>query len=92
MRRLLRHRPSPAMLIALLALFVALGGSAYAVSTVGARDIKSGAVGTRAIANNSVRATDIRTAAVTSRDVKDNSLTNADIDNSHAARLERHEC
>jgi hypothetical protein len=70
------------MLTALLALFVALGGSAYAVSTVGPRDIKTGAVGTRAIANNSVRATDIRTAAVTSRDVKDNSLTNADIDNS----------
>jgi hypothetical protein len=40
------------MLTALLALFVALGGSAYAVSTVGPRDIKTGAVGTRAIANN----------------------------------------
>jgi hypothetical protein len=76
------RRPSPAMLTALLALFVALDGSAYAVSRVGPRDIKTGAVGTQAIANNSVRATDIRTAAAASRDVKNNSLTNADIDNS----------
>ena len=30
MKRLLRRRPSPAMLVALLALFVAMGGSSYA--------------------------------------------------------------
>jgi hypothetical protein len=70
------------MLIALLALFVALGGTSYAVTTIGSRDIKTGAVGTRAIANNSIRSGDIRNGVVTSQDVKDNSLTNADIDNS----------
>jgi len=32
-------KPSPAMAVALLALFVALGGSAYAVNTVGSADI-----------------------------------------------------
>ena len=70
------------MLTALLALFVALGGSAYAAATIGSRDIKTGAVGTRAIANNTIRSADIRNGVVASQDVKDNSLTNADIDNS----------
>ncbi|HEX7299668.1 MAG TPA: hypothetical protein VF257_11720 [Solirubrobacteraceae bacterium] len=82
MGRLLRHRPSPAMVIALLALFVALGGSSYAAIKIGARNIKTGAVGSRAIANNSIRSTDIRDGFVTGQDVRDNSLNNADIDNS----------
>jgi len=69
------------MLVALLALFVALGGSSYAAIKVGSRDIRTGAVGTRAIANNAIRSTDIRNGVVTGRDVRDNSLTNADIDN-----------
>ena len=75
------------MLIALLALFVALGGSAYAAAKIGSRDIKTGAVGTRAIANNSIRSGDIRNGVVTSQDVKDNSLTNADIDNTTLSAL-----
>lgn len=81
MTRLLRRRPSPAMLVALLALFVALGGSSYAAVKIGARDIARGAVGTRAIANNSIRSADIHNATVSGADVKDDSLTNADIDN-----------
>jgi outer membrane protein assembly factor BamE (lipoprotein component of BamABCDE complex) len=82
---LLRKRPSPAMIVALLALFVALGGSSYAAVKISARDIKSGAVGTRAIANNSVRSGDIRNATITGADVQDDSLSNADIDNSSLA-------
>jgi hypothetical protein len=74
MKQLLSRRPSPAMIVALLALFVALGGSSYAAVKIGARDIKRGAVGTRAIANN---------ATVSGADVKDDSLTNADIDNAN---------
>ncbi len=70
------------MIVALLALFVALGGSSYAAVKISGRDIKSGAVGTRAIANNSIRSGDIHNATVTGADVLDDSLTNADIDNS----------
>jgi hypothetical protein len=81
MRWLLGRRPSPAMLVALLALFVALGGSSYAAVKIGARDIKRGAVGTRAIANESIRSADIHNATISGADVKDDSLTNADIDN-----------
>ena len=83
MKRLLSRRPSPAMIVALLALFVALGGSSYAAVKIGARDIQRGAVGTRAIANNSIRSGDIRNATVSGADVKDDSLTNADIDNAN---------
>ncbi len=83
MKRFVSRRPSPAMIVALLALFVALGGSSYAAVKIGARDIQRGAVGTRAIANNSIRSADIRNATVSGADVKDDSLTNANIDNEH---------
>jgi hypothetical protein len=71
------------MIVALLALTVALGGTSYAAVTakIRARDIVTGAVSSRAIANNSIRSTDIRNGVVTGRDVKDDTLTNADIDN-----------
>jgi hypothetical protein len=81
MKRLLSRRPPAAMIVALIALFVALSGSSYAAVKIGARDIKRGAVGTRAIANDSIRSADIHNAAVSGADVKDDSLTNADIDN-----------
>jgi hypothetical protein len=71
------------MLVALLALFVALGGSSYAAVKIGARDIARGAVGTRAIANNAIRSGDIHNATVSGLDVRDDSLTNADIDNTN---------
>jgi hypothetical protein len=81
MKRLLSRRPPAAMIVALIALFVALSGSSYAAVKIGARDIKRGAVGTRAIANDSIRSADIHNAAVSGVDVRDDSLTNADIDN-----------
>ena len=71
------------MIVALVALFVALGGSSYAAIKIGSGDIKRGAVNSRAIANNSVRSSDVRNSNLTGRDVKNNSLTNADIVNSN---------
>ena len=87
MKRLLRRRPSPAMLVALLALFVAMGGSSYAAVKISARDIQRGAVGTRAVANGAIRSADIRNATISGVDVKDDSLTNADIDNTKLSAL-----
>jgi hypothetical protein len=43
MKRRLRA-PSPAMVVALIALFVSLGGSAYAVATIGSGDIINGSI------------------------------------------------
>jgi hypothetical protein len=61
--------PSPAMAVALLALFVALGGSSYAALKVNSRQI----------ADNSVRSRDLRNNEVRSADVRNNSLTGADV-------------
>lgn len=63
------RRPSHATVVAYIALFVALGGSAYAVSQVGSKDV----------ADNSLRSRDLRDDGVTRRDVRDNTLTGKDI-------------
>jgi hypothetical protein len=65
-----RGRISSAHLIALAALFVALGGSAFAAATIGTSDIKNGAVTKNKLHNN----------AVTGKKVKKNSLSGKDID------------
>ena len=71
MRRLASTLPSPAMLVALLALFVALGGSAYAVkaatapaNSVVTKSIKKGAVTRLKLADGAVGATQILAGAV----------------------------
>src|SRR3954453_15612156 len=87
MKRLLSKRPSPAMIVALVALFVAMGGSSYTAVKISARDINKGAGGTRAIANNSIRSGHTHHATVSGLDVKDDPLTNADIDNTTLSPL-----
>lgn len=68
------RRPSPSMLVALAALFVALGGAAYAVTTapknsVVSASIRNGEVGTADLADN----------GVTGAKVKDGSLDSSDV-------------
>jgi hypothetical protein len=72
-RRLFSRRPSPAMLVALLALFVALGGSSYA-----ALQLPNNSVGSKKLKNNAVISKKIKNGAVTSKKVKDGSLLSAD--------------
>jgi hypothetical protein len=66
MTRIHSPRPTPAMSVALLALFVALGGTSYAVAT--------GSIASRELKNNSVRSRDLRNNDVRSKDVRDGSL------------------
>ena len=66
----LRGRIGAAHVIAVAALFVALGGSAIAAATIGTRDIKNGAVTKSKLHKNSVNG----------KRVKDNSLSGKDID------------
>jgi hypothetical protein len=63
MRRLARRRPSAGTIIALVALFFALGGSAYGLVITG-----------RSIKNGTVTGADIRNRSLGSRDVKPDSL------------------
>ena len=62
MRRL---RPSPAAVIAVIALFLALGGAAYAGFKVGTQDIENGAVTRAKLANGAVTREKLRRDAVT---------------------------
>jgi len=47
-----KHRPSPAIAISLLALFISLSGGAYAVTQIGTKQIKNGAVTKQKLAKN----------------------------------------
>ena len=65
MRHLLRHRPSPAMVVACVALAVALGGTSYAAinlpaNSVGTKQIKNSAVTAAKVKNHSLLATDFK--------------------------------
>ena len=64
MSRLARRRPSPALVISCIALFVALGGVSYAVTQIGTNQIKNGAVTSRKIRNSTIRSRDVRKNAL----------------------------
>jgi hypothetical protein len=84
-----RRHFSFANLTALLALFVALGGSSYAALSVGSKQIANNSVRSKDLRNNdvrgrdirkgTVRGTDVRDGDVKGRDVRDNTLTGADV-------------
>ncbi len=67
----LRSYLTYANVMATVAVFVALGGTTYAVAT--------GSIDGGAIKNNTVRSKDIRNNDVTTRDLKDNSARGADV-------------
>jgi hypothetical protein len=82
--RVLAYRPSAAMIVALIALFVALGGTTYAVrglprKSVGSAQLKRNAVRTQNIKARNVTKSRIARGAVDSSIVASNSLTGNNI-------------
>ena len=73
-RPLLARRPSPALVISLIALFVSLSGVSYGVAT--------GFIDSREIKNNEIRSLDIRNNQIRSRDLRNNEVRGIDIRNS----------
>jgi len=70
LRKLRSYRPTHATVVACLALFVALGGTAYAAATIGSAQV----------IDNSLRSVDLKNnAGVTSADVVDGSLLARDL-------------
>ena len=69
-----RLKPSPATLIALTALVVALAGSAYAAIKIDTQDIRRGAVTAKKLATNSVTNRAIAADAVTGDKVNEGTL------------------
>jgi hypothetical protein len=76
-----RFQPNFSNVVSLLALFVALGGTSYAVATgsIDSREIKNNTVRSKDLRNNDVRGKDVRNGSLTGGDVKDGALTAADV-------------
>jgi len=66
MKRILRRRPSPALVVATTALFVALGGSAYALTITGSN-----------VVNGSLTGADVKNRSLTQSDLKGRALKGA---------------
>jgi hypothetical protein len=65
------RRPSPALVIAVIALFVALGGTGYAAialpkNSVGKKQIKKNAVTSKKVKNGSLKAADLKAGVIPS--------------------------
>ena len=85
------RRPSPALVISCIALFVSLGGVSYGLATgsidsreiknnqVRSKDLRNNGIRTFDIRNNEVRGFDIRNSSVQGRDIALNTLTGADV-------------
>jgi hypothetical protein len=87
MRRILKRRPSPSMVVAFIALVAVMAGTGYAATTlpqnsVGSKQLKNNAVTSKDLKNGAVTSKKIKNGAVTSNKVKDGSLTGADINES----------
>jgi hypothetical protein len=96
---ILRRRPSPALVISIIALFVSLSGVSYGVATgfidsreiknneIRSRDIRNNEVRTRDLRNNEVRGIDIRNSTVQGRDVALNTVTGEDLNESTLGKV-----
>jgi hypothetical protein len=87
----LSRLPSPALVIACVALFVSLGGVSYGLAkgsidsreiknnTIRSKDVRNNTLRTFDIRNNEVRGFDIRNSTIQGRDVAFNTLTGDDV-------------
>ena len=67
--------PSPAMVVAFIALFVALSGGAYAAKKIGSKNLRSNAVTTKKIKNGAVTGKKIKSKAVTASRLGNGAVT-----------------
>jgi hypothetical protein len=82
--------PSPALVIAFIALLAGLSGTAIGLpgkNSVDKNDIRKGAVRGKAIAKNAVTGSKIKGGAVRSSDVGNDSLTGDDVNESSLAKV-----
>jgi len=95
----LRRRPSAALVISLVALFLSLGGVSYGVATgfidsreiknntVRSKDLKNNDIRTLDLRNNEVRGVDLRNSTIQGRDVALNTLGTDDINESRLGQV-----
>jgi hypothetical protein len=59
------------MVVALISLFVALGGVGYAAATIGSGDIRNNSIRTQDIRNRTIRGKDVRSRTLGAREIRD---------------------
>jgi hypothetical protein len=82
-----KHLPSPAAILACIALLVSLGGVSYAATvlpknSVGAAQLRKGAVTAAKVGTDAINSGKVKDGTVTGADALDNSLTGADVNES----------
>ena len=92
MRKILRRLPSPAMVVACIALAVALGGTSYAAITlprnsVGTKQLQKNSISAFKLQSNSVGPAKLKINAVTGAKVKSDSLTGEQISETTLAKV-----
>jgi hypothetical protein len=70
MARILRRRPSPSMLVALVALFVAMGGTGYAAITITGQNVKDASLTGKDVKDNSLGTKDVKDGNLLAKDFK----------------------
>ncbi len=75
MKPALKRRPQPALVISLVALFVALGGTSYAAVAITGKDVADGSLSGRDIHNGSLRSTDVRNGSLTVADLSPGAIS-----------------
>ncbi len=76
------HAPSPALVISLIALFIALGGTSYAAITA---SLPKNSVGSKQLKNNAVTSKKIKNGAVTAAKINTTGLTVPNADHATSA-------
>jgi hypothetical protein len=74
-----RAKPSPALVISLIALFVALGSGAYAASKIRTQDIRDEAVTGKKLAKNAVKSSKTKDGGLKGKDLKDETISESKI-------------
>ena len=65
-----RRKPSPATVISMIALFVALSGTSYAALTVSGKNVKNSSLTGADIKNSSIRSADVGNGSLLARDFR----------------------
>jgi hypothetical protein len=73
------RRPTPAFVVAVLALILAVSGTSYAAGKITSAQIKNGTVSSADLKNDSAQGKDVKDGSLTGADIKDGSLTGADL-------------
>ena len=81
-RSLARHRPSPAFVVALIALFMSLGGVGYAAVKINGKSIRNNSIPAKKLKTKSIPAKKLRDGAVTAAKVRKDALGGAQVNES----------